>query len=185
MKIPEQAKLVFKGEIFEIFQWEQTLFDNSNAIFEMIKRADTAEVIAISDGKIWYAEQEQPAKGVYHSFFGGRIEPGESAEIGAARELKEEAGMTGTLELIQAIMPLNKMEWTNYIFVAKNCTITHSQNPDPGEKIRIKSCTFEELIQKIMNQEIKTSPQFIISIFDMVYRQPQKLTEFKKKLGLV
>lgn len=184
MRIPPQAKSVFKGVIFEVFQWEQELFDDTTATFEMIKRADTAEVIAVHDGKIWYAEQEQPAKPVYTSFFGGRIESGETAEIGAARELKEEAGMTGTLELVQSLMPLNKMEWTNYIFIAKNCTITNSQNPDSGEKISIKSCTFEEMIEKILNQEIKTSPHFIISIFDMVYRHPEKLVEFRKKLGL-
>ncbi len=184
MRIPPQAKPVFTGEIYTVYQWPQTMFDGSTATFEMIRRADTAEVIAVADGKIWYAEQEQPFKGKYISFFGGRIEPGETALAGAARELLEEAGLSGTLELLQDTMPLSKMEWTNHIFVARDCHFTEKQNPDPGEKITLKSCTFDELISKLLNQEIKTSPNFIISIYNAVYRDPSKLEEFKQKLGL-
>lgn len=185
MRIPEQAKLVFKGEIFQIFQWPQIMFDGSMANFEMIKRPDTTEIIAVHEGKIWYAEQEQPAKDLYHSFFGGRIESGETPEQGAARELQEESGfVTNQLELVHQKMPSNKMEWTNYIFIAKNCIQSVAQNPDPGEKISLKSCTFDEMIEKILNQEIKTSPYFIIHIYEAVYRYPERLQKFKEQLGL-
>lgn len=186
MKIPEQAKSVFTGEIFSVYQWPQAMFDGSPATFEMIKRADTTEIIAVHDGKVWYAEQEQPVKGVYQSFFGGRIEAGETPEQGALRELQEESGFVASeLELIYQNMPLNKMDWTNYIFVAKNCAPTAVQNPDPGEKISLKSCTFEELIEKILNREIKTSPHFIINMYEAVYRYPERLQKFKEQLGLV
>ncbi len=185
MKIPKQAELKYKGEVFDVYGWEQTMFDGSTAPFEMIKRAGTVEVIAVKEGKIWYAEQEQPVKGKYLSFFGGRIEPNETPETGAARELLEESGLKAEkLELYSEVMPMNKMDWTNYIFLALNCQTTTAQNPDPGEKIVIKSCSFEELIEMILKREIKTNPLFVISIFEAVYRTPNKLIEFKKKLGL-
>ncbi len=186
MKIPAQAKSVFKGEIFEVFQWEQELFDGSMAIFEMTKRDDTTEVIAVKDGLIWFAEQEQPMKGVYQSFFGGRVEPGEDSETGAIRELEEESGMIpGSLEKIFSVMPLSKTEWTNHYYIARDCQLTSAINLDPGEKITIKSCTFEELIEKILSQQIRTSPFFVLEIYRMKYQAPLELAEFKKKLGLV
>lgn len=185
MKIPPQAKSVFKGEIFEVFQWEQELFDGTTATFERAKRADTTEVIAVKDGKIWYAEEEQPLAGKYLTFFGGRVEPGEDPEVGARRELLEEAGFTcQSLELYQSVMPASKLDWTVYLYIAQGCESTQAQNPDAGERISVQSCTFEEFIQKILNQEIKTSAHFIFSIYNAVYREPAKLEEFKKQLGL-
>lgn len=38
--IPENAKLVFKGKIFDTYQWEQEMYDGSRVTFEKIKRPD-------------------------------------------------------------------------------------------------------------------------------------------------
>ena len=45
--LPENAKLVFKGIIHDIYQWEQEMFDGSKATFERIRRPDTTAVIAV------------------------------------------------------------------------------------------------------------------------------------------
>lgn len=185
MKIPGQAKQVFKGEIFDVYQWEQEMFDGSKAIFEMIKRPGTTEIIAIKEGRIWYANEEQPGKEKYQCFFGGRLDEGESSETAAKRELQEEAGMeSDDWELIFSNQPIGKMDWANYVFIARECKTVSEQHLDGGEKINITSCTFDEFIQKILNQEFKTFPQLTIMIMNYVYRDPIKLDEFKKKLGV-
>ncbi len=40
MKIPPNAKRVFKGIIFDVYQWQQKMFDGSKETFEMLKRAN-------------------------------------------------------------------------------------------------------------------------------------------------
>lgn len=45
MKIPEDAKLVFKGVIFDVYQWEQEMFDGTYETFEAIKRVGTVQII--------------------------------------------------------------------------------------------------------------------------------------------
>ena len=148
-------------------------------------RCGAPEVIAVKDGKIWYAEEEQPLAGKYQTLFGGRVEPGEDPAVGAKRELLEEAGFTcKSLELYQSTMPVSKLDWTIYLYIARDCQLTQAQNPDAGEKISIHSCTFEEFIQKVLNQEIQSTSQFELSIYHAVYREPAKLEEFRKKLGL-
>ena len=91
--IPENAKLVFKGQIFDVYQWEQELFDGSRATFERLKRPDTAVVFGVlPDGKILLTEQEQPGKPPYIGATGGRIDKGEEPLAAAKRELLEESG---------------------------------------------------------------------------------------------
>lgn len=52
MKIPINARRVFKGIIFDVYQWEQKMFDGNFKTFEMLKRPNTVEIIAIRDNKI-------------------------------------------------------------------------------------------------------------------------------------
>jgi len=33
--VPEEAKLVFKGIIYDVYQWEQKMFDGTFSTFEM------------------------------------------------------------------------------------------------------------------------------------------------------
>lgn len=94
MKIPPQAKRVFKGIIFDVYHWQQKMFDGSEETFEMLKRVNTIEVISIKDGKICISHQSQPTKKDFYSLFGGRAEEGEEPLTTAKRELLEESGMT-------------------------------------------------------------------------------------------
>ena len=58
--IPRHAKRVFKGEIFEVYQWPQEMFDGSIKTFEMVRRPDTVATIAVIEDKIIVLEEEQP-----------------------------------------------------------------------------------------------------------------------------
>ena len=69
MKIPEEAKVVFEWKVFDIYHWEQELFDGSFTTFEMAKRKWSAMVLPIlENGNIVLTIQEQPRKWKYIDF---------------------------------------------------------------------------------------------------------------------
>jgi ADP-ribose pyrophosphatase len=90
--LPPDAKLVFKGAIFEVWQWEQKMFDGSTQIFEKVKRPDSADVIAVVGDKIVIETQEQPHRSPFTCIPGGRCDENENPMDGAKRELLEETG---------------------------------------------------------------------------------------------
>ena len=43
--IPENAKKVFTGQVFDVYQWEQEMFDGSKATFECKSLNDAVNFI--------------------------------------------------------------------------------------------------------------------------------------------
>jgi hydrolase, NUDIX family len=61
MKIPKNATKVFSGKTFDVYQWEQEMFDGSKKIFEKLKRNDSLDIIAINkNNEIYILEEEHP-----------------------------------------------------------------------------------------------------------------------------
>src|SRR3989338_4555423 len=147
MPIPHEAKKVFSGEIFDVYQWEQVLFDGTTATFEMLKRANSVEVIATSGDKILVAEEEQPGRPPFYTLIGGRQDVGEGPQDAARRELLEERGrVSDDWELYKEFQPTSKIDWTICIYVARECTILQQPSLDAGEKINILSLSFDEFV---------------------------------------
>lgn len=147
MVIPTHAKRVFQGEIFDVYQWEQKLFDGSIATFEALRRPDTALVMPVQGGKILLADQEQPNQPRHLTFFGGRVDAGEKPLEAAQRELQEEAGVTSDRwELLTSVQPYGKIEWTVHYFIAHDCRTVGAPRLDPGERITTHAVTFEEFL---------------------------------------
>jgi len=160
--IPDHAKKVFTGVFFEVYQWEQELFDGSKTIFEKVKRPDTVVVFPVlDDGRIILLEQEQPNTEPFISTAGGQIDADETVEEAARRELLEESGYEASeLILVAAQHPVNKVDWVIYTFIAKGLKKVADLNLDAGEKIKPKLVTFDELIElgtneKFTEKEIK------------------------------
>jgi 8-oxo-dGTP pyrophosphatase MutT (NUDIX family) len=154
--IPKDARCVFKGVIFEVWQWEQKMFDGSMATFERLKRPDTVVIIPVIGNKIILETQEQPDTKKFLSLPSGRCGKKEKPLMAAKRELLEETGYTSdNWELWQSYNPLGKIIWTVHIFVARNCIRTHEPRPDAGEKIITKLITFEEFLLLSDNQKFR------------------------------
>lgn len=180
MKIPDKAKRVFKGKIFEVYQWQQEMFDGSFETFEMLKRVSSNEIIATMGDKILLSHQSQPNKHDFYSLFGGRAEENEDPLLAAKRELLEEAALeSDDWELINTYEPLHKMDWQIYSYVARNCKKVGSQKLDSGEKIDIIECSFEEFI-KIVKSEKYWGNELLLEIYKM--ESEGKLEDFRKKL---
>lgn len=147
--IPAHARCVFKGVLFDVYQWEQELFDGTTATFERIKRPDTVVVFPVlPDGRIILTEQEQPGKAPFIGTTGGRVDEGEDILSAAQRELREESGYAAaSLELWDAQQPIGKIDWAVFTFIAKGLTHVSDLDLDAGEKITLKFVTFDELIE--------------------------------------
>ncbi|MFA5946621.1 MAG: NUDIX hydrolase [Patescibacteria group bacterium] len=150
MKIPASAKRVFKGVIFDVYQWEQEMFDGSMATFERLKRPATIQVIPVMGDKIILAREQQPLAEEKYSFIGGRQEEGETDLETAKRELLEETGLASDdWELLWTYDSFGKMEWKMCVFIARNCKKVAEQKLDPGEKIYPEEYTFDEFVEKV------------------------------------
>lgn len=178
--IPENAKLVFKGKIFDVYQWEQKMYDGSTAIFERLKRPDTVVVFPIlPDGKIILVEQEQPDKDLFIGTAGGRVEEGEDILEAAKRELLEETGYQADEYFLWfAEQPIGKIDWTVYNFIAKGAIKVAEQNLDAGEKIKLKPVSFDEFIEIGLNGDFEEK-QIVPSILEAKL-YPEKMAELKK-----
>jgi ADP-ribose pyrophosphatase len=147
-RIPESAKQVFKGKIFDVWQWEQTMFDGTTATFEMLRRPNTATVIPVVDDKILVTVERQPNHTQASTTIpGGRCEPNEDSRVAAERELLEETGYTADdWHLLLATQPVSKIDWTVYVYVARNCRKLQEPHLDNGEEITSKLVTFDEFL---------------------------------------
>lgn len=156
MKLPPHAKLVFKGEIFNTYQWEQEMFDGTHQTFEMLKRPDTNQIIATVGDKVLATKESQPNKHNYFSLPGGRVEEGEDPLEGAKRELLEETGyVSDDWELFRKYDPLHKIDWSIYYYIARNCRSVAKPSLDAGEKIEVLELSFEEFYEFITGNDYK------------------------------
>src|SRR3989344_2214727 len=178
--LPENAKLVFKGVMFDTYQWEVDGYDGSKRIFEKLKRPDTVMIIPITEeGKIIVALQEQPHKPPFIGTIGGRVDEGEDVLETAKRELLEETGYEAKeWVLFDVVQPVSKIEWAIYTFIAKGCKKIAEQDLDGAEKIELKFVSFEEFIDLAVNDD-KFGDEFRIKILEAKL-EPTKMEELRK-----
>ncbi len=147
--LPEHAKRVYKGVVFDVYQWEQEMYDGTKKTFEKLKRPDRVVVFPVlPDGKILLTEQEQPGKDPFVGGVGGRVDEGEEILEAAKREMREESGYEAEKFILwDARQPTSKIEWAVYTFIAKGCKKVADLHLDAGEKITLKPVTFDEFVE--------------------------------------
>lgn len=179
MKLPKKAKKVFAGEIFDIYQWPQKMFDGSTATFEMISRVGTVQIIPIKGNKIIMADETQPDIKRGLSLLGGRCEKNEPALQAAKRELKEESGLASKKwKLFYTCQPLVKMDWDMYLYIARDCKKICEPKLDSGEKIKLVEMSFEEFVEFYTSDWRRNWLSFYLNKL----KADKKLDEFKKIL---
>lgn len=178
--IPDHATCVYKGKIFDVYQWEQEMYEGTTKTFEKLKRPDTVVVFPVlDDGSILLTEQEQPGKTPFIGACGGRVDDGEDIFEAAKREFLEETGYEASEYVLwKSIHPASKIDWVVYFFIAKGCKKVAGQSLDGGEKIDLKTVSFDEFLQigrnpKFMEKEI--IPDLYEALLD-----PAKYAEIKQ-----
>jgi ADP-ribose pyrophosphatase len=151
--IPDNAQKVFTGEIFDVYQWPQPMFDGSTQTFEMLKRPDTVQVIAVRGEEVLLVDEEQPGRTPRLHFPGGRTDKtDESWRAAAQRELLEETGITcANWRLIDANQPIIKIEWFAPVFLATEVISQVDQKLDSGgERISLQWMPFADMRRQVL-----------------------------------
>jgi 8-oxo-dGTP pyrophosphatase MutT (NUDIX family) len=167
--IPDNASLAFKGQIFDVYQWPQIMFDGSTKTFEMLKRPDTVQIILVRDNKILLVEDEQPGRTPRIHFPGGRADEDDSWEAAAKRELREETGFVcANLKLVRVEQPTIKIEWFTPVFLATGITEEGEQQLDAdGEKITLQWHAFEDVRRNVLSGR-EQMMQYLVPFFNQV-----------------
>jgi 8-oxo-dGTP pyrophosphatase MutT (NUDIX family) len=180
--IPDNARKVFSGIIFDVYQWDQPQFDGSVRTFEKLTRPDTVVIVPITeDEQIIVTQQEQPGKQPFIGLAGGRLEKGEDAVMAAGRELKEETGYEAEqFDLLEAQQPIEKIDWVVYVLIGRNCRKVDEQTLDSGERITLKTVSFEEFLVLALDERF-SEPELAEWALKAKY-DPEKKEELRKLL---
>lgn len=180
--VPSHASCVFKGKIFEVWQWPQEMFDGTTQIFERIWRPPTVEIIATVGDNILIEEQDQPDRKDNINLPSGRADQSEDMLREAKRELLEETGYASDdWHLFRSDEPTGKVLHDSYYFIARNCKKVKEPELDAGERIRTKLITLDDFIMLSKEPRFWAAPEFVNYLLQVRYNPFQK-EEFRKAL---
>ncbi len=179
-KIPDHATCVFRGILFDVYQWEQELFDGSTTTFEAIKRIPSVQIIATTpDERIVLLREEQPYVGSFVSLPGGQVERGMTAEQAARNELREELGMEcEELVLWREKVLSSAIHWGSHDFIARRCHKVQAPEQEPGERIEPFLVSFDEFLAQADEAQFRNK-----RLADVLFRMrhtPGELDRFRE-----
>ena len=149
--VPDQAKKVFEGKIYNVYHWQQEMFDGTEETFEMLKRPDSIKIVAVKNDKVVVLKQKQPNTSEFYDVPGGMHDNSKESELDAAkRELEEETGLVyKNWKFVSIKQPHNKIEQFVYIFLAWDVLKEMEQKLDNGEKISTELWEFKDFKNKL------------------------------------
>jgi len=161
------SQTVYQGLVFNVHKDQVRLPDGRKAILDIVKHRPAVTIIPVDDdGNIWFIQQyRHPAGEILLEFPAGVMETGETPEVSAQRELREEIGMAAG-EMISIggfyLAPGYSTEYM-HIYLAKN--LYEAPLPaDENEFIRIKKIPQEQVARLAYNGQIKDAKS-IAAIF--------------------
>lgn len=177
------AKQVHHGPIFNIYQWQQKMYDGSLATFERLKEKDSVVGICVTeDKKILLLKEEQPGRKACLCFPGGGIEDGENPVEAVRRELTEETGYEAGEVVFWKARQLNPVsDRAFFTFILRGCVPTGQKTHEVGEKIAVSEITFEEMMRIIGMDDTFLHKDIGFYILREYFADPE-MEEFKKLL---
>jgi ADP-ribose pyrophosphatase YjhB (NUDIX family) len=178
--IPPNAQRVFSGKVFDVYQWEQPLFDGSTATFEVARRPDSVVVLATAGDRIVMEDEEQPGRTPVVTLPCGEIQASESPRSAAERELLEETGYrSDDWELLASeAIASSKLAWTIHYYLARAARQVKEPTPEPGERIRTRLVDFVDFVATTKRPDFQNQ-WFSLRFYRMT---PADLEQFRARL---
>ena len=146
-----QGATVYDGKILKLEVDEVELPDGTTSKRECVRHSGGAAVLCVIDGKVLLVKQFRYLYGEeIFEIPAGMIEKGEDPIVAAARELKEETGISA--DLIPYIKLYPTPGYTDeiiHIYLAKNCQVIGNQNLDDGEFLSVCFKPLSEVLKLI------------------------------------
>ncbi|MEA4815806.1 MAG: NUDIX hydrolase [Lachnospiraceae bacterium] len=154
----KESKLIYEGPVFSAYSDKVLMPDGSVAKREYIERGGAAAIVPVDpDGNIVFVSQyRHPFKKILLEIPAGMLEPGETPEVCARRELEEETGFISDdiAFLAEAYPAVGVCSEIIYYFMAWNLK-KGKQNFDPDEFIELETHSLKEALDMIFSGEIK------------------------------
>lgn len=166
---------IFSGRIIDVEQLQVMLPDGNTAVRDIVRHKGASAVVAVTpEGRFVMVRQyRKPNEQVFIEIPAGKLDPGESPEVCAARELKEETGYTAG-----RIRPLLRIHSTPgfsdevlHLFVADDLR-KGGMAPDHDEFLSCFEMTREEVLSGIRSGAItdaKTVSGILAVLFDVIF----------------
>ena len=154
----EETQVVAEGKIFRFERLQVTLPDGARSVRDVVRLPGGSTVVAIDgEGYVYLVSQYRAAVGrMTLELPAGRLEPGESPEECAARELLEETGLrAGTLRRLTSILTSpGYSDEMLHVFLATDLE-NGEANPDEGEFINAMMFPFDEIVDFVASGIIR------------------------------
>ncbi|MDR2788080.1 MAG: NUDIX hydrolase [Candidatus Accumulibacter sp.] len=159
---------VFQGRLLDVRRDRVRLPDGSEATREYIRHPGAVVMIPMLDGGELVLERQfrYPQGRSLIEFPAGKVDPGESAEEAAKRELREETGLiAGEWRHLGVLHPcVGYSDERIEIFLARGLVRHGGQDLDRGEFIDLLQLTLEEALAAVRDGEI-TDAKTIVALF--------------------
>lgn len=166
-----ESQVVFRGRVFKVRKDKIRITESRVSHLDVVEHRDSVTIVPLdSDGNLWFVRQyRHPVGGNLLELPAGVIEPGESAEECAYREIREETGMAaGNLREIGSffLAPGYSTEYM-YVFLATELHLD-PLDADEDEFISIEKIPVEKALRMAKSGQI----QDVKSIGSIFLAQP-------------
>ncbi len=155
---------VFDGKLLHVYVDEVRLPDGSSSTREWIKHPGASAVLPVfNNGDVMMVKQfRYPVKQIFYEVPAGKIDPGETPDSTAVRELREEAGLVcSEYEYIGHFYP--SIGYTNeviHLYVAWSIE-SFPQNADDDEFLIKERIPFYKAVEMVHSGEISDGKTMI------------------------
>ncbi len=152
-KPPKNAKRVYKGRVYSVYQFPQKMYDGRVVTYETVWRPASVNIVATVGRKLLVTRERQPGiRGWYWGLPGGRARYGETPLQGAKRELREETGcVSRDWKLLSTERAWSVTRWMSCWYLARNCRRVAAQSTHPNEIVKVVEVDLEEFLARTLS----------------------------------